>query len=86
MKRDIAKYIAHCDVCQIVKAEHQRHAGLLKPLSIPQWKWDHVSMDFVVGLPLTVKKNNSILVVVDRLTKVDHFIAVRSDFPVSKLA
>lgn len=70
MKADIASYVAHCDICQRVKAEHQRPAGLLQPLDIPVWKWDDISMDFVVGLPRTQKGHDSIWVIVDRLTKV----------------
>ena len=51
MKRSVAKSVAACQVCQQVKAEHQRVAGLLRPLPIPEWKWQHVTMDFVTGLP-----------------------------------
>ena len=53
MKKDIADYVSRCLTCQQVKAEHQRPAGLLQPLLIPEWKWEHVTMDFVVGLPAT---------------------------------
>ena len=68
MKREIAKYVARCDSCQRIKAEHQRAAGLLQPLQIPQWKWDEIGMDFIVGLPRTRAGYDSIWVVVDRLT------------------
>ncbi|XP_075515572.1 uncharacterized protein LOC142550219 [Primulina tabacum] len=51
MKRDVAVFVSKCQVCQQVKAEHQRPRGLLQPLEIPEWKWDHISMDFVVGFP-----------------------------------
>jgi hypothetical protein len=51
MREDIAEYVARCDTCQRMKAEHQRPAGLLQLLEIPKWKWDHISMDFIVGLP-----------------------------------
>ena len=61
-----------------VKAKHQRLVGLLQPLEIPKWKWDLVSMDFVVGLPPTQKKNNAIWVVMDQLTKTAHFIAMKN--------
>jgi hypothetical protein len=44
-----------CDVCQRVKAEHQRQAGLLYPLKIPEWKWEEIGMDFITGLPHTRK-------------------------------
>lgn len=54
MKADIAKYVSQCLVCQQVKAEHQRPIGLLQPLSILEWKWEHIIMDFVVGLPKTL--------------------------------
>ena len=53
MKKDIAEYIAVCDVCQRVKAEHQKPAGLLQPLPIPKCKWDKLGMDFITGLPRT---------------------------------
>jgi hypothetical protein len=49
MRVDIAKYVASCCICQKVKAKHQRPAGLLKPLEIPMWKWENITMDFVVG-------------------------------------
>ena len=78
MKHSVAEYVAICDTCQRVKAEHQRPAGLLRPLKIPEWKWEEITMDFIVGLPRTQLGNNSIWVVVDRLTKVAHFIPVNT--------
>jgi hypothetical protein len=65
MKRETAHYVAECDTCQRTKADHMRPAGLLQPLSIPAWKWEDISMDFIVGLPLTGRKFNSIWVLVD---------------------
>jgi hypothetical protein len=53
LKRDVAAHVAMCDVCQRVKAEHQRPAGLLHPLKILEWKWEEISMDFITGLPRT---------------------------------
>nr|CAE02083.2 OSJNBa0074B10.11 [Oryza sativa Japonica Group] len=53
MRREIAEFVALCDVCQRVKAEHQRPAGLLQPLQIPEWKWEEIGMDFITGLPRT---------------------------------
>jgi hypothetical protein len=53
MKRDVTEYIALCDIYQRVKAEHQRPAGLLQPLKIPEWKWEEIRMDFIVELPYT---------------------------------
>jgi hypothetical protein len=52
MKRDIAEYVSLCDTCQRVKAEHQRPVGLLQHLKIPNWKWEEIGMDFIVGLPV----------------------------------
>jgi IS30 family transposase len=86
MREDIVEYVARCDTCQRVKAEHQRPAGLLQPLEIPTWKWDDISMDFIVGLPCTQKGNDSIWVIVDRLTKVAHFLPVKAKYSVSRLA
>jgi hypothetical protein len=78
MKRDVVEYVALCDTCQRVKAEHQRPAGLLQPLKILEWKWKETDMDFIVGLPCTQSGYDSIWVIVDRLTKVAHFILVKS--------
>lgn len=86
MKSDIAMYVARCLVCQRVKSEHQRPAGLLQPLEIPEWKWDKISMDFVIGLPRTQAGYDSIWVIVDRLTKSTHFIPVKTTFNTLKLA
>ncbi|WVZ70976.1 hypothetical protein U9M48_019603 [Paspalum notatum var. saurae] len=86
MKRAVAEYVAICDTCQCVKAEHQRPAGLLQPLKVPKWKWKEITMDFIVGLPRTQKGYNSIWVVVDRLTKVAHFIPVNTTYSSAKLA
>jgi hypothetical protein len=60
MKVDIAKYVAECDTSHRMKASHLKSAGVLQPLSIPMWKWDDISMDFIVGLPLTPRKKDSI--------------------------
>ena len=86
MKRDIAEYIAKCDVCSRVKAEHQKPAGMLQPLPIPDWKWDKIGMDFITGLPRTKSGYDSIWVVVDHLTKVAHFIPVKTTYTSAKLA
>jgi IS30 family transposase len=85
MKRAIAEYVALCDNCQRVKAERQRLAGLLQPLKIPKWKWEEI-MDFIVGLPKTQSGNDSIWVIVDRLSKIVHFILVKPTYKGSKLA
>jgi hypothetical protein len=86
LKRDVAAHVAMCDVRQRVKAEHQRPAGLLHPLKIPEWKWEEIGMDFIIGLPRTSKGYESIWVIVDRLTKVARFIPVKTTYKGSQLA
>ena len=78
--KEIAAYVAKCDNCCRVKAIHLKPAGLLQPLSILGWKWEEVSMDFIIGLPPTHKNFDSIWVIVDRLTKSTHFIPVRTNY------
>ena len=78
MKRDVAGFVSKCLMCQQVKFEHQRPAGLLQPLPIVEWKWDHVTMDFVTGLPKTHQGKDGVWVVVDRLTKSTHFLEIRT--------
>ena len=85
MKKDIEEFVAKCQNCQQVKYEHQRSAGLLQRMPIPEWKWERIAMDFAVGLPKTLGKFDSIWVVVDRLTKSAHFISVRIDYNVEQL-
>jgi hypothetical protein len=60
MKIEIARYVARCDTCRRVKAIHMKTAGPLQPLPIPTWKWEDISMDFIVGLPRTAKGYDSI--------------------------
>jgi hypothetical protein len=86
MKRDVAAHVALCDTCHRVKAEHQRPAGLLQPLKVPEWKWEEIGMDFIVGLPRTRDGYDSIWVIVDRLNKVSHFIPVKTTYTGAKLA
>jgi hypothetical protein len=73
-------------MCQKVKADYMKPGELLQPLSIPDWKWDDISMDFIGGLPLTANKVNSIWVTVDRLTMSAHFIPVNTTYKVQKYA
>jgi hypothetical protein len=86
MKREIAEYVAVCDSCQRIKAEHQRLAGLLQSLQIIQWKWDEIGMDLIVGLPRTRVGYDSTWVVVDHLTKAAHFIPVKTTYNSAVLA
>ncbi|GJZ96004.1 putative reverse transcriptase domain-containing protein [Tanacetum coccineum] len=86
MKRDIATYVSECLTCAKVKAEHQRPSGLLQQPEIPEWKWENITMDFITKLPRTRSGHDAIWVVVDRLTKSAHFLAIREDYSTEKLA
>ncbi|GJZ15562.1 putative reverse transcriptase domain-containing protein [Tanacetum coccineum] len=86
MKADIATYVSKCLTCLKVKAEHQKPSGLLVQPEIPQWKWDNITMDFVTKLPRTQSGNDTIWVIVDRLTKSAHFLPMRETDPMDKLA
>ena len=86
MKSDIAEFVAKCLTCQKVKIEHQKPSGLLQPLEIPEWKWDSIAMDFVMALPRTSFGHDGIWVIVDRLTKSAHFLAIRATYSLDKLA
>ncbi|KAL8135207.1 hypothetical protein AgCh_010028 [Apium graveolens] len=68
-----------------VKAEHQRPSGLLRPLEIPEWKWEQIAMDFIVGLPRTKANHDAIWVIIDRLTKSAHFIPINERYTVDRL-
>ncbi|GJY97424.1 putative reverse transcriptase domain-containing protein [Tanacetum coccineum] len=85
MKRDIATYVSKCLTCAKVKAEHQRPSGLLQQPEIPEWKWENITMDFITKLPRTRNGHDAIWVVVDRLTKLTHFLAIRKDYSTEKL-
>ena len=80
MKREITEFVSHCLTCQQVKAEHHRPTGLSQPLPTPEWKWEHITIDFVMGLPCTTGRYDSVWVIVDRLTKSAHFLPYRSTY------
>ncbi|GJR09467.1 putative reverse transcriptase domain-containing protein [Tanacetum coccineum] len=86
MKADIATYVSKCLTCAKVKAEHQRPSGLLVQPDIPQWKWDNITMDFVMKLPKSSQGYDTIWVIVDRLTKSAIFVLMRETDPMDKLA
>nr|GFC80728.1 putative reverse transcriptase domain-containing protein [Tanacetum cinerariifolium] len=86
MKADITTYVSKCLTCLKVKAKHQKPSGLLVQPKIPQWKWDNITIDFVTRLPKTQSRNNTIWVVVDRLTKSAHFQPMKETDPMDKLA
>ena len=76
---DVAAWTDACDACKFAKPHGGKPAGLLQPLPIPDQAWDSVSCDFVTGLPMTPNRHDAILVVVDRLTKMAHFLPTRTD-------
>jgi IS30 family transposase len=80
MKRYIAEYVTLYDTCQRVKVEHQQPARLLQSLQVPEWKWEEIGMDFIVGLSRTQPGYDSIWVIVDRLTKLAHFILLKTTY------
>ncbi|KAI3681174.1 hypothetical protein L6452_35959 [Arctium lappa] len=86
MKLDVARYVERCVTCSQVKAEHQRPYGSLQSLEIPEWKWEHITMDCVTKLPKTLRGHDTIWVIVDRLTKSAHFLAMRETLPMDMLA
>ena len=86
MKKDVAEFVSRCLICQQVKVEHQRLAGLLQSLPIPQWKWEKITMDFVVRLLRCPSNYDAIWVIVDRLTKSTHFLPMKNSDSVEKLA
>ncbi|GJY98652.1 putative reverse transcriptase domain-containing protein [Tanacetum coccineum] len=86
MKADIATYVSKCLTCAKVKAEHQRPSGLLVQPAIPEWKWDNITMDFITKLPKSSQGFDTIWVIVDRLTKSAHFLPIRENDPLDKLA
>ena len=86
MKKEIAEFIAKCLTCQQIKAEHQAPSGKLQYLSIPEWKWEKITMDFIVGLPHTFRKHDVVWVIIDRLTKSAHFLPIQQGDPLDKLA
>ena len=85
MKKDMAEYISRCMKCQQVKVEHQHPTCLLQPLQVPEWKWEVISMDFIIGFPMTWRQHDSIMVVVDKLKKETHFILAKSTYKIDAI-
>ena len=85
MKRHVGDFVRRCLTCQQVKVEHQKPARLLQPLEVAEWKWEHVTMDFVTHLSRTPQGHNAVWVIVDRLMKSAHFLSVRMTFTLERL-
>jgi hypothetical protein len=86
MKIEIACYVARCDTYRRVKVVHMKTAGPLQSLPIPTWKWEDISMDFIVELPKTAKGFYFVWVIIDRLTKIAHFLPVKVKYTVATYA
>ncbi|GJP84276.1 hypothetical protein CLOP_g14339 [Closterium sp. NIES-67] len=86
MVTNVQRYVAACPICQRMKSSHQRPTGLLQPLEPPQRPWQHVTMDFVTGLPAGPSGNDAVLVVVDRLTKMAHYAPCRTSITAEETA
>jgi hypothetical protein len=86
MKRDVVHFISKCLECQEVKVDHHHPKGILQLHDVPMSKWEVISTDFIMGLPLTSLRHNAILVIVDKLTKSSHFIPVRDTYDVTDVA
>ena len=72
LKRDVVELVARCFDSQPVKAKCKHPGGLLQPIVIPEWKWEVISMDLITCFSRTVRQHDSIMVTLDRLTKVAH--------------
>jgi hypothetical protein len=86
MKNDVVYYITNCMECQRVKDEHRHPTGLLQPLPIPEKKWEVITIDFITKFPSTARKHDSIMVVVDKLTKDVHFFLVKTTHTTTNIA
>ena len=86
MKNDIVDYVSQCLTCQKIKAVHKRPAGKLQPLDVLKWKWEHITMDFVVGLPKTREGYDAVSIIFDQLTKSANFMLIKVTYTLEKLA
>jgi hypothetical protein len=85
MKKDVFYYISRCMECQRVRADHRHQIGMLQPLPIPEKKWEVVTMDFITKFPRTTSQHDSIMVVVETLTKAAHFFPLKLTHPTTNI-
>ena len=86
LKGYVADFVARCLDFQQVKAKRKHRGRILHPILIPKWKWEVIYMDFIIGIPRKLRKHDSIMVGVDRLRKVAHFIPVKTTYSTSEVA
>lgn len=86
LRKDVAKYLSKCLECELVKENHEHPIGILQSLPIPEWKWETITLDFIIGLPCTKKNHESIMVVVEKLRKTTHFVPVKSTYKTIEIA
>nr|GEY04170.1 reverse transcriptase domain-containing protein [Tanacetum cinerariifolium] len=86
MKANITTYVSKCLTCTRFKDKHQRPSRLLVQPVIPEWKWDNITMEFITKLPKSSQGFDTTWVIVDRLTKSAHFLPIRENDPLDKLA
>ena len=84
MKRNVGDFVRRCLTCQQVKDEHQKPTWLLQPLEVAKWKWEHVTMELLTYFPRTPQRHDAVWVIVDRLNKSTHFLAVRMTFTLER--
>lgn len=80
MRHNVADFVSICLECQRVKAEHHHSVGLLQPHTILEWKWDTISIDFIIGFPMSSQRHDCIMVIVKKLSKVAHFSPMRESY------
>ncbi|KAI0507426.1 hypothetical protein KFK09_013551 [Dendrobium nobile] len=85
LKRDVSRLVKRCHTCQLAK-QRKQNIDLYTPLPVPNQPWQNVSMEFVLGLPKTIRKHDSVCVVVDRFSKMAHFLPYSKTFDASRIA
>jgi hypothetical protein len=86
MKKDVTNYLSRCMECQKLKDEQKHLARLLQSFPIPEWKWEVVTINFITKFARTTRQHDSIMVMVDKLAKVSHFILVKLTHKVVNIA